>query len=141
MKHNRSILVGLVLLVTCLALVLLSGCLSGAKKDTKTTALDTESVVMKDLAVSSNVALRKEWSEIVNDRLQANIILRNQRNTTVKIEIKTLFFDNKGVPLKTITDTWHPVMILSNEDYHYQKLCPAEGAASYQFLIQTAGKQ
>jgi uncharacterized protein YcfL len=141
MKHNRSILLGMALLVTCLVLVCVSGCLSGAKKDTKTTALDTETVVMKDLAVSSNVALRKEWSEIVNDRLQANIILRNQRNTTVKIEIKTLFFDDNGVPLKSVTDTWHPVMILSNEDYHYQKLCPIEGAASYQFLIQTAGKQ
>jgi len=141
MKHNRSILLGLVLLAMCLALLWTAGCLSGAKKDTKVTALDTETVVMKDLAVSSNVALRKEWSEMVNDRLQANIILRNQRNTTVNIEIKTLFFDDNGVPLQAITDTWHPVMILSNEDYHYQKLCPMEGASSYQFLIQTAGKQ
>lgn len=141
MRNNRSIVMAPALLAACLALVLLSGCISGAKKDTKVTALDTETVVMKDLAVSSNVALRKEWSEMVNDRLQANIILRNQRNATVKIEIKTLFFDADGVPLKMTTDTWSPVMILSNEDYHYQKLCPVEGAASYQFLIQTAGKQ
>ena len=141
MKPNRSILVGAALLALCLALLWTGGCLSGAKKDTGTTALDTETVVMKDLAVSSNVALRKEWAEMVNDRLQANIILRNQRNTTVNIEIKTLFFDDNGVPLKMTTDTWHPVMILSNEDYHYQKLCPVAGASKYQFLIQTAGKQ
>jgi uncharacterized protein YcfL len=142
MKPNRFSLrlLLLAIVLACLAFILMSGCLSRAKKDTKTTPLDTETVVMKDLAVSSNIGLRKEWSEDINGMLQANILLRNQRNTTVNIEIQTLFFDKNGVPIQTVTDTWHPVMIQSNQDHHYKKLCPVKGAVSYQFIIKTAGK-
>jgi uncharacterized protein YcfL len=131
----------LLLLVTIVpSLAMLTGCLSKAKKVSSQTALDTETVVMKDLAVTSNVSLKKEWSETVNGMLKANIILRNDRNTTVKLEIKTVFKDSNGVPLKTTTDTWAPVNISSNEDYHYSKLCPVSGASGYQFIIRTAGK-
>jgi uncharacterized protein YcfL len=116
------------------------GCLSRAKKVDKMNQMDTETVVMKDMAVTTNVALYKEWSETVNGLLKAHVILRNKRNTTVKLEILTIFKDGNDVPMETNNDTWVPVMIQSNEDYHHERLCPVKGAASYQFLIKTAGK-
>ena len=67
-------------------------------------------------------------------------VCNNDRNTTVKLEIKTVFKDTNGVPLKTVTDTWSPVSIGSNEAYHYSKLCTVPGAVGYQFIIKTAGK-
>jgi uncharacterized protein YcfL len=134
-KTAVIVFVGLVLALTAAA-----GCLSKAKKVKKENQLDTETVVMKDMAVTSNVALKKEWSEVVNGMLKAHIILRNERNTPVKLEIKAIFKDGHGVPLKTTTFTWHPVHIESNEDYHFSQLCPVKGAESYQFIIKTAGK-
>lgn len=139
-KVPKKIIALAALIAIVSSLAGLTGCLSKAKKVSSQTALDTETVVMKDLAVTSNVSLKKEWSETVNGMLKANIILRNDRNTTVKLEIKTVFKDNNGVPLKTTTDTWVPVSIGSNEDYHYSKLCPVAGASGYQFIIKTAGK-
>jgi len=139
-KTMKQYIVLLVLITAGTMLIGLSGCLSKAKKVDSQTALDTETVVMKDLAGASNISLKKEWAETVNGLLKANIILRNDRNTTVTLEIKTVFKDENGVPLKTNTDTWSPVRIGSNEDYHYSKLCPVPGAASYQFIIKTAGK-
>jgi uncharacterized protein YcfL len=139
-KTPKKCIVLLVLMVIGPMLIGLSGCLSKAKKVTSQTAMDTETVVMKDLAVTSNVSLKREWTETVNGLLKANIILRNDRNTTVMLEIKTVFKDENGVPLKSNTDTWVPVSISSNEDYHYYKLCPVAGAAGYQFIIRTAGK-
>ena len=141
MNRTPMKIIALLLLVTIVSSMAgLTGCLSKAKKVTSQTALDTETVVMKDLAVTSNVSLKKEWTETVNGMLKANIILRNDRNTTVKLEIKTVFKDANGVPLKTVTDTWVPVSIGSNEDYHYSKLCTVSGAVGYQFIIKTAGK-
>jgi uncharacterized protein YcfL len=127
------------LIITLAAAVVTTGCLSKAKRVTDTTALDTETVVMKDAAVTTNVSLHKDWSEVVNGMLKAHVILRNNRNSTVKLEIKTIFTDDQGIPIESAVDTWHPVMIMSNEDYHYEKLCPVVGAASYQFLIRTSG--
>ncbi len=141
MNRTSMKIIALLLLVTIVSSMAgLTGCLSKAKKVTSQTALDTETVVMKDLAVTSNISLKKEWTETVNGMLKANIILRNDRNTTVKLEIKTVFKDKNGVPLKTIADTWVPVSIGSNEDYHYSKLCTVPGAVGYQFIIKTAGK-
>ncbi|UCG52684.1 MAG: DUF1425 domain-containing protein [Candidatus Latescibacterota bacterium] len=137
---SRLKVTSLALVTLAVLLAMMTGCLSRAKRVTDETPLDTETVVMKDMAVTTNVALYKEWSEDVNGMLKAHIILRNKRNTTVKLEIKTIFKDDQGVPLETVSDTWHPIMILSNEDYHYEKLCPVPGAASYQFLVKTAGK-
>ncbi len=134
-KATVVTIVGLVL-----ALALAAGCLSKAKKVKKENQFDTETVVMKDMAVTSNVALKKEWSEVVNGMLKAHIILRNERNTPVKLEIKTIFMDSQGIPSKTTTFTWHPVNIESNEDFHFSKLCPVKGASSYQFIIKTAGQ-
>ncbi len=142
MKLNRlrARTLSITILMSFFAFCLAAGCLSKAKHVKKETPLDTETVVMKDMAVATNVALYKEWSETVNGLLKAHIILRNKRNTTVKLEIKTIFEDDQGVPIKTTSDTWYPVMIESNEDYHYSRLCPVPGAVSYQFLIKTAGK-
>ena len=141
MNRTATRIIALLLFISVVSsLALLTGCLSKAKKVTRQTALDTETVVMKDLAVTSNVSLKKEWSETVNGMLKANIILRNDRNTTVMLQIKTVFKDQNGVPLKTTTDTWVPVSIGSNEDYHYYKMCPVAGASGYQFIIKTAGK-
>jgi uncharacterized protein YcfL len=131
-------------LLTVLALIVIvstmGGCLSKAKRVTNQTPLDTQTVVMKDMAVTTNVSLSKEWSEVVNGMLKAHMILRNDRNTTVRLEVKTIFKDAEGVPIKTFDDTWHPIMILSNEEHHYEEICPVAGAASYQFLVKTAGK-
>jgi len=141
MNRTSTRIIALLLFISVvLSLALLTGCLSKAKKVTSQTALDTETVVMKDLAVTSNVSLKKEWSETVNGMLKANIILRNDRNTTVLLQIKTVFKDSNGVPLKSSTDTWVPVSIGSNEDFHYSKLCTVSGASGYQFIIKTAGK-
>jgi uncharacterized protein YcfL len=116
------------------------GCRSRAKKVEKVNQMDTETVVMKDMAVTTNVALKQEWSEMVNGRLKAHLILRNKRNATVQIEVKTIFMDASGIPLRSNMDTWTPVMIGSNEDYHFSRLCPDEAGVKYQFLIKTAGK-
>jgi hypothetical protein len=58
----------------------------------------------------------------------------------VKLEIRTIFKDNNGIALEMSTDTWMPVMIQSNEDYHFERLCTLKGAVDYQFIIKTAGK-
>lgn len=133
-----KLLIGPALLVV--ALMMIAGCLSKAKKVDDVNQLDTETVVMKDMAVTTNCKLKKEWSEIVNDRLKAHIILRNNRNATLQLEIRTIFMDSNGVPLKSNTDTWTPVMIGSNEDFHFSKLCMDKDGVKYQFLIKTAGK-
>jgi uncharacterized protein YcfL len=130
----------LVLVAVSVIVAMTAGCLSRAKRVTDQTPLDTQSVVMKDMAVTTNVALSKEWSEVVNGMLKAHMILRNNRNTTVNLEVKTIFKDGQGVAIKTFDDTWHPIMILSNEEHHYEEICPVIGAASYQFLVKTAGK-
>jgi uncharacterized protein YcfL len=140
MKKNEVFFRVTALLMIVVAAGLFAGCLSRAKRVTNETALDKEVVVMKDMAVTTNVSLHKHWSEVVNGMLKAHMILRNDRNTTVKLEVKTIFKDAQGVPLKTFDDTWHPIMILSNEDYHYEEICPVQGAESYQFLVKTAGK-
>jgi len=127
-------------LVAILAMGTLGGCLSKAKRVTNRTPLDTETVVMKDMAVTTNVSLSKDWSEIVNGMLKAHMILRNDRNATLRLEVKTIFKDAQGIPIKTFDDTWHPIMILSNEEHHYEEICPVEGASGYQFLVKTAGK-
>jgi uncharacterized protein YcfL len=132
------ILIGPALVVV--ALMMIAGCLSRAKKVDSTNQLDTETVVTKDMAVTTNCKLKKEWSETVNDRLKAHIILRNNRNTTLQLEIRTIFKDKNGIPLKSNTDTWTPVMIGSNEDFHFSKLCTDKDGVKYQFLIKTAGK-
>ena len=139
---NRRIVFRLLIGTAAVAvtLTMIAGCLSRAKKVDSTNQLDTETVVMKDMAVTTNCKVKNEWTEMVNGRLKAHIILRNERNATLQIEIKTIFMDKNGIPLKSNMDTWAPVMIGSNEDYHFSKLCIAEGAVSYQFLIKTAGK-
>ncbi|NIO29542.1 MAG: DUF1425 domain-containing protein [Candidatus Latescibacteria bacterium] len=137
---SRLIPFSLAVLTLLIVFAMTSGCLSKAKYVKKETQLDTETVVMKDMAVATNVALYKEWSETVNGLLKAHIILRNKRNATVQLEIKTIFRDDQGVPIETTSDTWFPIMIESNEDYHYSRLCPEPGGVSYQFLIKTAGQ-
>jgi len=120
-------------------MILLVGCGPSRPKGANfNKALDTDSVVMMDKAVTAQLARQKEWVETKNGFLEAHVVLRNLGGRTLKIEIKTIFKDRYDAALTTGTQTWEPVVVDPHEDLHFHKLCPNKSGEGYQFQIRLA---
>ncbi|UCF04162.1 MAG: hypothetical protein JSV33_09425 [bacterium] len=127
----------IILVLLLAAPLLLNGCAPSRPKPPKENmVLDTETVVMLDHGVTTQLSRQKEWVDIKNGFMEPHIILRNRGGKTLFIEIRTYFKDKYGATIETPGDLWDPVSINPHEDYHYHRLCPKKSGISYQFHIR-----
>lgn len=125
------------LVVVLLSMLASFGCSPSRPKNRDyNEVLDSETVVMLDTWVTTQLTRQKEWVETKNGFMEPHIILRNKSGKVVYIEIKTYFKDEYGGTIDITTDTWKPVAINPHEDFHYHKLCPKKEGVAYQFHIR-----
>ena len=130
---------GLLVLATMAATV---GCSpSSPRQANYNQALDSDTVVMLDSKVTSQLARQNEWVEWKNGFLEAHVILRNLGGRTLRVEIRTYFKDEHGGNLDSSLDIWDSVTINPHEDFHYKKLCPSKQGQGYQFHVRLAKEQ
>ena len=137
----RKIPVGAMMIAAfCLALYgvsMISGCAPSAPRGVDNNeVLDSETVVMLDTWVTTQLSRQKEWVEDKNGFIEPHIILRNKGGKTLQIEIRTYFKDKYGGNIETAGDTWTPATINPHEDFHYHRLCLKKEGVGYQFHIR-----
>lgn len=132
--NRKAAIAVILLLVTPL---ILNGCApSRPRGKDENFVLDSETVVMLDTWVTTQLSRQNEWVDIKNGFLEPHIVLRNRGGKTLKLEIRTYFKNKNGATLETQGDIWDPVTINPHEDFHYHKLCPIKEGVGYQFHIR-----
>lgn len=126
-------------LASLIVTLVLTACApSSPRPQNYTPALDSDTVVMLDSKVTSQLARQKEWTETKNGFLEAHVILRNLGGRTLKVEILPYFKDENGGNLDSSLEVWDSVTINPHEDFHYSKLCPSKKGQGYQFHVRLA---
>ena len=131
----------LALCAVCVSFTLLVGTGCGPstpRNQNFNTALDTDTVVMLDKTIGTQLSRQNEWVETKNGFTEAHVILRNLGGRTLKVEVFTYFKDKHGGTIDLPMATWDAVTINPHEDFHYSKLCPKKTAKSYQFHVRLA---
>ncbi len=137
MKMIRGVLLAAVFSMVLYTMTVFSGCGPARPKSADhNDVLDSETVVMLDTGVTTQLARQKEWVEDKNGFMEPHIILRNTGGKTLQIEIRTYFKDKYGATIETAADTWTPKTINPHEDFHYHRLCLKKDGVGYQFHIR-----
>jgi len=125
--------------LTFLLLAVLTGCgVSSPRTRNVNPTLDSDTVVMLDKRITTQLARQSEWTEFKNGFLEANVVLRNLGGRILRVEIMAYFSDSRGGRVESSLDVWDVVTINPHEDFHYQRLSPSNSAESYQFHIRLA---
>ncbi len=123
--------------VAMYAMVISLGCAPARPRaEDHNDVLDSETVVMLDTWVTTQLSRQREWVEDKNGFLEPHIILRNRGGKTLSLEIRTYFKDKYGGTIETAADTWTPVTVNPHEDFHYHRLCLKKEGVAYQFHIR-----
>lgn len=119
-------------------LIVIAGCgPSRPKPQNYETALDSDTVTMLDISVTSQVSRQREWVEEVNSFLQVNVVFRNLTGKMLKLEVKTDFKDASGGMVEMPNQSWEPMIMDAHADYHYKKLCTNNKAMDYHVYVRT----
>ncbi|MBN2069949.1 MAG: hypothetical protein JW814_00720 [Candidatus Krumholzibacteriota bacterium] len=133
----RGLLLAASLSMVLYAVGAFSGCAPARPRpEDHNDVLDSETVVMLDTWVTTQLSRQKEWVEDKNGFIEPHIILRNKGGKTLQIEIRTYFKDKYGGTIETAADTWTPATINPHEDFHYHRLCLKKEGVGYQFHIR-----
>lgn len=116
------------------------GCNRAPNTMTGTQASDGDlaaQVAIANRKLEKRIALEQARSRMVNDFLQATVVVRSQIHKPFDFEYKFQWFDADGFELRDTTEHWQPTLIQGMERKRLQSVAGDPRARSFKLMIRS----